>query len=200
MCLNCCHAICNFKSVLLAPSCWAWHQRLHFPSGAFMGLLHQKRDLRCCHGNCRQHGEGPRRRGVSKLRTHTVGLLCSKRMDENEALCPQWNSRPSFLREKPSNRDAPAVFHPGLHAGQGGLLHGSPQSSTCLRKRVSQSTSLQPQASRRLLCPWDPPGKNTGVGCHAFLQGIFPTQEQNPCLLLCRQILHRLGHQELMVK
>ena len=30
--------------------------------------------------------------------------------------------------------------------------------------------------SARLLCPWDSPGKNTGVGCHAFLQGIFPTQ------------------------
>ena len=28
----------------------------------------------------------------------------------------------------------------------------------------------------RLLCPWDSPGKNTGVGGHALLQGIFPTQ------------------------
>ena len=27
----------------------------------------------------------------------------------------------------------------------------------------------------RLLCPWDSPGKNTEVGCHALLQGIFPT-------------------------
>ena len=27
------------------------------------------------------------------------------------------------------------------------------------------------------------PGKNTGVGCHALLQGIFPTQWSNPCLL-----------------
>ena len=27
------------------------------------------------------------------------------------------------------------------------------------------------------LCPWDSPGKNIGVGCHALLQGIFPTQE-----------------------
>ena len=36
----------------------------------------------------------------------------------------------------------------------------------------------------RLLCPWDSPGKNTGVGCHFLLQGIFPTQGSNPCLLL----------------
>ena len=35
----------------------------------------------------------------------------------------------------------------------------------------------------RLLCPWDSPGKNTGVGCYALLQGSFPTQGSNPCLL-----------------
>ena len=35
----------------------------------------------------------------------------------------------------------------------------------------------------RLLCPCSSPGKNTGVGCHALLQGIFPTQGSNPCLL-----------------
>ena len=39
----------------------------------------------------------------------------------------------------------------------------------------------------RLLCPWGSPGKNTGVGCHAFLQGIFLTQGLNPSLL---QFLH----------
>ena len=35
----------------------------------------------------------------------------------------------------------------------------------------------------RLLCPWDFPGKNTGVGCHALLQGIFLTQASNLSLL-----------------
>ena len=34
------------------------------------------------------------------------------------------------------------------------------------------------------------PGKDTGVGCHALLQGIFPTQGLNLYLLHCRQILH----------
>ena len=29
----------------------------------------------------------------------------------------------------------------------------------------------------------DSPDKNTGVGCHALLQGIFPTRRSNPCLL-----------------
>ena len=47
----------------------------------------------------------------------------------------------------------------------------------------------------RLLCPWDSPGKKTGVGCHAFLQGIFPTQGLNPDLSYCKRILYRLSHQ-----
>ena len=34
-----------------------------------------------------------------------------------------------------------------------------------------QSCESQPA---RLLCPWDSPGKNTGVGCHALLQGNLP--------------------------
>ena len=36
----------------------------------------------------------------------------------------------------------------------------------------------------------DSPGKNTGVGCHALLQGIFLTQGSNPGLLHCRQVLY----------
>ena len=38
-------------------------------------------------------------------------------------------------------------------------------------------------------------GKNTGVGCHALLQGIFPTQGLNPGLPHRRWILYRLSHQ-----
>ena len=41
----------------------------------------------------------------------------------------------------------------------------------------------------------DSPGKNTRVGCHALLQGIFPTQGLNPRLPHCRQILYHLSHQ-----
>jgi len=40
----------------------------------------------------------------------------------------------------------------------------------------------------------DSPGKNTGVGCHALLQGIFPTQGSNPSLLHCRWVLYHLSH------
>ena len=38
-------------------------------------------------------------------------------------------------------------------------------------------------------------GTNTGVGCYALLQGIFPTQGSNPGLPHCRWILYHLSHQ-----
>ena len=82
----------------------------------------------------------------------------------------------------------------------------SPWMNTLLFSRSVQfsrsvvSDSLQPHESQgsirlaRLLCLWGSPGKNTGVGCHFLLQGIFLTQGWNPCLLLwlvhCRQILY----------
>ena len=41
----------------------------------------------------------------------------------------------------------------------------------------------------------DSPGKNTGMGCHAFFQGIFPIQGSNPCVPYYRWILYCLSHQ-----
>ena len=53
------------------------------------------------------------------------------------------------------------------------------------------SDSLQePVDSTRLLCPWDSPGKNTGVSCHSLPQGTFLTQGRNPDVLRCRQTRH----------
>ena len=54
----------------------------------------------------------------------------------------------------------------------------------------------------RCLCPWDFSGKNTGVSCHFFLQGIFLTRVPNPrllCLLHCKQILYHLSHQGINI-
>ena len=54
------------------------------------------------------------------------------------------------------------------------------------------SNSLWPHRLQptRLLCLWNSPGKNTRVGSHSFLQGIFLIQGLNSGLLHCRQFLY----------
>ena len=70
----------------------------------------------------------------------------------------------------------------------------SPIPQSCMLSCSVVSGSLWPHGlwPSRFLCPRDSPGKNTGVGCHFLLQGIFPAQGLNPHLwplLHCRQIL-----------
>ena len=62
-----------------------------------------------------------------------------------------------------------------------------PVACCCLVTSV-MSNSVRPYGLQpaRVLCPWASLGKNTGVGCHALLQGIFPTQGLNLHLLNCR--------------
>ena len=43
------------------------------------------------------------------------------------------------------------------------------------------------------------PSKNTGMGCHALLQRIFPTQGLNPGLPCCRRILYQPSYQGLKI-
>ena len=49
------------------------------------------------------------------------------------------------------------------------------------------------------LCPWNSPGKNTGVASHSLLQGIFLTQGSNSGLQHCRLILYCLGPQRSLM-
>ena len=62
---------------------------------------------------------------------------------------------------------------------------------------LSRVQLLGPPA--RLLCLWDSPGKNTRVGSHSLLQGIFLTQGSNTGLLYCRQILYQLSYKLLLL-
>ena len=56
--------------------------------------------------------------------------------------------------------------------------------------RIQSCPALcNPMDPARLLCPWDFPGKNIGVGCYFLLQGTFLTQKLNLGLLPCRQTL-----------
>ena len=78
---------------------------------------------------------------------------------------------------------------------QGHYVWDIPQIAPCFAHCVhAQSLSCE---SARFFCPWDFPGKNTCVGCHFLLLGIFLTQRSAPqpllcllCLLHCRWILY----------
>ena len=83
------------------------------------------------------------------------------------------------------------------------VSHSELYSVSCdnLWKRESVSCSVVSDSLRapwrqpaRLLCPQNSPGKNTGVGSHSLLQGIFLTQGLSLDLLSCRQILYCLSH------
>ena len=67
-------------------------------------------------------------------------------------------------------------------------------SSMCVLAAQTSSTlwahGTQPT---RLLCPWDSPGKNAGVGWHSLLQRIFPDQGLKPGLLHCKHILYHIS-------
>ena len=56
--------------------------------------------------------------------------------------------------------------------------------------------TLQPHGPKttRILCPWNSLGKNTVMGRHSLLQGIFLTQRLDPDPLHCWQILYHLSH------
>ena len=91
-----------------------------------------------------------------------------------------------------------SLYHPPLlslvrhhlQRGKTRLMH-----LCCLVAKLCWTLSWHhgPQPTK-LLCPWDSPGKNTGVGSHSLLQGIFLTQGLNRGLLYCRQILYCLSH------
>ena len=58
---------------------------------------------------------------------------------------------------------------------------------SCECSVVSDSLPVHGLWPTRLLCPWNFPGSNTGVGTHFLLQGIYSIQGLNPCLL---RLLH----------
>ena len=80
-----------------------------------------------------------------------------------------------FICDTKQNIQVISVFSVLLpHLISMNVEHGSvPHTCVC----SVMSNSLQPRGLQptRPLCPWNFPGKNTGVGCHALLQGIFPT-------------------------
>ena len=68
--------------------------------------------------------------------------------------------------------------------------------SCCLVTRLCHSLGVHGLQPTRLLCPWDLPSKNAGVGCCFLLQCNCPTQGSSPHLLFGRWILYHWATQE----
>ena len=102
---------------------------------------------------------------VNQLYFNKKGKLC------------HWNREELPERERGKRKNLGNRFLQEKQNGQHQTLPG------CLVNSVV-SDSLWPQGlyPTRLLCLWGSPGKNTGVGCHALLRTIFPTQGSNPGL------------------
>jgi len=65
----------------------------------------------------------------------------------------------------------------------------------CFESESVSGSVLSDSSPLGASCPWNSPGKNTGVVSHSLLQGIFLTQGSNPGLPHCRQVLYHLSHQ-----
>ena len=71
-----------------------------------------------------------------------------------------------------------------------------------LFSRLVVSDSVQPHEllSTRLLCPWDSPGKNTGVGCHFLSRGSSQPRDQMHISYVGRWILYHWATREAWIK
>ena len=94
------------------------------------------------------------------------------------------NAELTIVPSSPSGPPSPHLFSSGLKAPTCSVALSCP--TPC------DPTDCSPPGSS---VHGDSPGKKTGVGCHALLQGIFPTQGWNLGLPHCRQILYRPSHQ-----
>ena len=108
-------------------------------------------------------------------------------MDKQKVVC----SNNGLVNHRKNEVLIPATVQLNLETMLGGRSQSEGAVCVCVCSSVAlvMSNSLQhygPQPSR-LLCPWNFPGKNTSVGCHAFLQEIFSTWGSNLHLL---RLLH----------
>ena len=91
----------------------------------------------------------------------------------------QPQDKPQHIHTRP--RSGRCVLSPAMW-----ICSTEPQHVMCCGlscSAVSDSLWLHGRQPARLLWPWDSPGKNTGAGCHFLIQGLFPDQGSNPCLL-----------------
>ena len=126
-----------------------------------------------------------------------AGLDQEARLRKGVLALQQGCGRLQFRPSAPHPRTRPpGLKGPGLGTAPSHLVAAWPRPCSCVLGRSVVSDSLLTPWTR-LFCLWDSPGKNPGVGCHALLQGIFPTQGSNPGLhasCIGRRVLYRQRH------
>ena len=131
---------------------------------------------------------------VIKMDMHT--LLYLKWIINKVLLYGTWNSVQCYVAAWMGGEFGREGMVKSLHCSPGRIRTLLISDYCCLvAKRcrtLSRAHGLQPA---RLLSPWDFPGRNTAVGCHFLLQGIFPTQGLNPSLLRRQADSLPLNHQ-----
>ena len=103
---------------------------------------------------------------------------CQLRVSEHRAAPKHWSMSPLGVCAQVSQNSGSKSRVPSLPHGGRSVTKSCPTLVT---------PWTQPT---RLLCPWDFLAKNTGVGCHFLLQGVFPIHGSNLGLLHHRQILY----------
>ena len=93
-----------------------------------------------------------------------------------------------FLKKFPNQGPNPCLLQ-WKHKALMTRLQGTPGSYCLMGMHACMLSRFSPDSLRLygLQPARDSPGKNTGVGCHALLRGIFSTQGSNSCLL---RLLH----------
>ena len=116
---------------------------------------------------------------VAHTLTYTHPSVTTKNVSRHCQIFPMVQTVPRWEPPTFNTRPSPCPAHSSLTEEYSTLF-----TSTCACW-VTAAQSLRPCGlwPTRLSCPWHSPGENTGVGCHALLQGIFPTQGSDPCLL-----------------
>ena len=111
-------------------------------------------------------------------------LTCGRTW-ENHLPCRCWNHPLTCLHPSVGLCEDSHTWASHLGTWEGRACAETPAVSPPPVLPLSHVGHLQPHGLQpvRLLCPWDSLGKNTGVGCHFLLQGIFLTQEWNLHLL-----------------
>ena len=145
---------------ICSPCLWSFHQHSKRSwDGELAGALHRQEGLK----------QGPKF-------TDPPGKFICPWGKQNERIDSRWNGCTVFFPPRELSRACLFSVERWAELGLGLCMYVCAQSCPTLWYPWTVAWGW-------LLCPWDSPGKNTGVGCRFLLQGIFPTQGSNLPLL-----------------